>query len=375
MRDQWRAESMTRDPVVTYSRRPSSPPGPTARPAGATLTAVEVPYGDPLAQVKSAARAIRPGSITLAVVAGVAAIAAGIAVVAASYDASLLGPASQPRPASMARSAGTGSVVIASLAPIAPVGTDSAAGSPAAAHVGDVQPSRQVATTPAAVVPKTVQMPTPPLPHLRPAMPVVVVALPPARKPAVVMAPEPTPAATATERVGTPSMKSVRPEPAAPFVSSEPDSAVAEAASAPVAEPTAPPTETVDRDERGGGLIGGAVDAVDGALKSVGGLLMGALPQKPLGVTPAAAVAVSQPIQPAMRLVPVPPAPVPSVIAGAPAMAADTGQLLFVLPDSPAVVPATIIVVPGGDIRPPNTRIAAQPSAPRLRTAGPGIDG
>jgi hypothetical protein len=69
-----------------------------------------------------------------------------------------------------------------------------------------------------------------------------------------------------------------------------------------------------------------------------------------------------------------PPLP-PAIIAGAPAVAANTGQLLFVLPGSTTVVPATIIVMPSGELRPPPTWVRARPARPRLRDPIPFVAG
>ena len=92
LRGQWRSERMAREPVVTYSRRPSAPPG-SRRAGGTVLSAVEVPFVDPLeAAMRAAAAATRPGALTLAVLASVAGIAASVAVIAAAYDATVLQP-------------------------------------------------------------------------------------------------------------------------------------------------------------------------------------------------------------------------------------------------------------------------------------------
>jgi hypothetical protein len=377
LRDQWRIDPMTRDPVVTYSRRPAPPAASAVGAPGPTLNAVEVPYTDTLLPVRAAAAALRSGGVTLAVVAGVAAIAAGVAVVAASYDVGVMrtgaplaaGADAYRSVAPVAGHAPT-SVALASIAPVAsylggygslPASPEFSAAEPASVAASAAPSSRAAAAKPVPVV-------VPPLPHLRPA-----VVPPPVR---TALAPPPAPPRKATGPTW-----SVWPE------ASEANNADVETASTAPARPASDegtpatsgpaPSSLIDTAEDTvrdvGDSIGGGVDSV---LKNVGGLVLGALPQRAQeGIATAAAAVVAPPLPRALSAVPFVPAPPPAVIAGAPATAPTTGQLLFVLPGSATVVPATIIVVPGGEIRPPKSRVVAPPSRPRLRAIDPLLEG
>jgi hypothetical protein len=104
---------------------------------------------------------------------------------------------------------------------------------------------------------------------------------------------------------------------------------------------------------------------VNQALQDVGRILS-TLPQR---ATSGLAGLVTDP-RPSSS-VPLPPASVPVVIGDAPAVARDGGQLLFPLPESSIVVPATVVQAPGGELGPRMAHVLMPPAKPKLRTVAP----
>jgi hypothetical protein len=284
------------------------------------------------------------------------------------------------------------SIVVASIAPAGtyPPGSGAARAAPAptmqALGSGPVAPPVAIAQPKASVIP--------PIPQLRPQVPQPVrtaLAGPriktmevPAFPPVTVYGDD-----TKAARVPPASIKPRRPE--AESERAGPSDETDTAQSSPHAGPEGTgnqgqgggdPTSTASNGggSAGRGDIGDTIDGVVDAVKGVGGLLLGALPAQPAApilvmpsdVPALHVIAQAAPPVPGGAVPVLPPVP-PAIIAGAPAVAMHTGQLLFPLPES-AVVPTTVIMMPGSDIRPPSPRLV-KTSRPRLRDPIPFIAG
>jgi hypothetical protein len=210
---------MTRDPVVTYSRRPALPSRPTR--TAVAVRAANPPFADPTVIRKATGDALRSGALTLAVVASVAAIAAGVGVVATSYNVRILQadrtavtaeapflPASLPRAAVPIRSG----IAIASFAPAPVFGIGgpylSLPAAPAIDHGESLQAVAVAAVVPPLPAVKPVPPMMPPLPNLRPAVPeafrVALTPRPPVRTGATSLSPATEPISNDLETASAP---------------------------------------------------------------------------------------------------------------------------------------------------------------------------
>jgi hypothetical protein len=296
------------------------------------------------------------------VLASVAGIAASVAVVAASYDASVLqpqriataAPVTVPIVARNAPPRAADPFVVASVALV-----PAAAAAPVVAAASPVVVVDPILTYPApgnplaqgVTAPQPIE---PPHPRLRP-------ATPPAPKATLAAAPT-----TRVERV--------------PYwlgIDASPDSS----------DPSGP-TKAEHSHEMPGpgrensGVNGARADLANtldqgngsGPAESLFRSASQVLSAVPQGAEPNVVVVALAPMGPPRSTgsaVPVPPAPLPAVIAGAPAVAATTGQLLFPLPSSAIIVPATVgmpvtataVRLPAGD-----AHVLVPPARPHLRT-------
>ena len=89
LRDEWRVEALAREPVVTYSRRPSRPAS-FPRAGSVALATVQAPSTYLREQARSAV--VRSAGVTVGVLGAIGAVAAGVAFVAATFDATVLQP-------------------------------------------------------------------------------------------------------------------------------------------------------------------------------------------------------------------------------------------------------------------------------------------